>query len=149
VGDPTQQDHDWEPGIAPSGLFWTIPIDDKALHVEPGAGKARYRLTGVPVLDFHDGISAVVGGGPDPVPAHVSFEVRWAGKGEKRKIRDETFGFAGHYVTGPSTITFSARNDASDVVYTSDPGGQYNPPPEQGGAGSPAVGHEKNGIFFH
>ena len=82
------------------------------------------------------------------MPSHVSFDVRWHGNGRHRNIRDEKFGFEGHYVTGPATIHFTASNDHSGVVYTSDPAGQYNPSAKQGGAGSPAVGEQSNGVFF-
>jgi len=57
------------------------------------------------VRDFHDFLSSVQGGGPGPLPAHVSFDVRWAGHGEQRRIRDKRFGFSGRYVTGPATVT--------------------------------------------
>jgi hypothetical protein len=148
VGDPTHQHHDWEPGIAPSGLFWTIPIPPRALDVEPGTGEACLRARNLAVDDHHDFPNSVFGGGPAPVPAHVSFDVRWEGHGERTRIRDDTFGFTGRYVTGPATIDFTASNDGAGVTYTSDRGGQYNPGPEEGGAGSPAVGHERNGIYF-
>ena len=149
VGDPTHQQHDWEPGIASSGLFWTIPIARSALGVDPGSGQARLRAENVAVTDYHDFFNAVLGGGPTPLPSHVSFDVRWAGGGRRQKIRDETFGFVGNYVTGPATISFTASDDGGGVIYTSDPAGQYNPAGDQGGAGSPAVGHERNGVFFH
>jgi hypothetical protein len=148
VGDPTHQQHDWEPGIAPSGLFWTIPIPAWSIDYDAGTGEARLRASNLAVTDFHDFFNAVQGGGPDPMPSHVSFEVRWAGHGDRRKIRDEDFGFAGHYVTGPATIRFRAADDGAGVTYTADRGGQYNPDASQGGPGSPAVGHERNGIFF-
>jgi hypothetical protein len=148
VGDPQHQQHDFEPGIAPSGLFWTIPITSAAIDVAPGIGEARLRGESMAVPDYHDIINAIFGGGPSPAPAHVSFDVRWLGHGERRKVRDEAFGFIGEYVTGDAQITFTAQVDGGPV-YRSDPGGQFNPSPDQGGAGSPAVGHERNGIFFH
>jgi hypothetical protein len=148
VGDPTQQEHDWEPGIAPSGLFWTIPIAPSTLDFDPGTGEARMRMSNLAVPDYHDFFNAIGGGGPDPRPSHVSFDVRWAGHGDRVALHDDTYGFEGRYVTGPSTISFTASDDDSDVVYTSDPGGQYNPGPDEGGSGSPAVGHERNGVFF-
>jgi hypothetical protein len=80
--------------------------------------------------------------GPPPVPSRVSFEVRWAGHGAQTDLHDTTFGFSGHYVTGPATMDFTASNDNSDVVYDSDPTGQSNP-------GPPGVGTEQNGVFFH
>jgi hypothetical protein len=149
VGDPTKQSHDWEPGIAPSGLFWTIPIPRAAIEVSPGSGEARLHAVDVPVTDYHDFFNAVLGGGPTPLPSHVSFDVRWSGGGARQRIRDEGFGFVGDYVTGDARISFTARDDGGSVIYTSDAAGQRNPGPEEGGAGSPALGHERNGIFFH
>ena len=142
------QQHDWEPGIKPSGLFWTIAIPPSAISVDPGTGRARFRARNVAVRDYHDILNAVQHNGPAPVPAHVSFDVRWAGGGARRRIRDKTYGFSGTYVTGPATVTFSASNDGAGVTYTSDPSGQHNPTKAQGGAGSPAVGRQRNGVFF-
>jgi hypothetical protein len=129
--------------IAASGLFWTIPIRPSAIDVDPGRGRARLHADNVPVTDYHDFINAVFGGGPTPIPSHVSFDVRWSGDGDRQKIRDKTFGFTGHYVTGATTITFSASNDGGGVIYTSDRRAA------QTNVGSPGVGHERNGVFFH
>jgi hypothetical protein len=150
VGDLTQQVHDFEPGIAPSGLFWTIPIAPWAIDVDPGRGRARLHADRVPVTDYHNFLIAVglAEPPPSPLPSHVSFDVRWSGDGDRQAIRDETFGFTGHYVTGAGTISFTASNDRGGVIYRSDPDGQYNPTVDQGGAGPPAVGHERNGVFF-
>ena len=142
VGDIGHQSHDFEPGIAPSGLFWTIPITPSAIDVDPGRGQARLHADNVAVTDYHDFINAVFGGGPTPVSSHVSFDVRWSGDGDRQKIRDETFGFTGHYVTGATTIRFSASNDGVGVIYRSDPAAA------QTNVGSPGVGHERNGVFF-
>jgi hypothetical protein len=148
VGDPTRQQHDWEPGIAASGLFWTIPVTPWTISVAPGSGRARMRADNVAVPDFHDFFNAILGGGPAPVRSHVSFDVRWSGDGERQKIRDTTFGFEGHFATGTATISFAARDDGGGVIYTSDRFGQHNPTLGEGGSGSPAVGYERNGIFF-
>ena len=121
------------------------------LHVEPDLGRARFTGKNILVRDFHDFFNAVglSKGGPKPLPGRVSFEVRWSGNGHRRKIHDKTFGFSGNYVTGDATISFTASDVGKNVVYKSDPGGQYHPTPKQGGAGLPAVGHERNGMFFH
>jgi hypothetical protein len=148
VGDPTHQLHDWEPGIAPSGLFWTIAIPTSAIEADLTSGQARFHAHNLRVHDFHDFLNAVFHSGAAPVPGRVSFDVRWHGGGHKRKVRDKTFGFEGHYVTGPATISFTASYAHAAVRYKSHHAGQYNPTPEQGGAGHPAVGHERNGNFF-
>jgi hypothetical protein len=140
VSDPTtEQVHDFEPGIAPSGLFWTIPVASGAVDASPGSGRARFGLTELALDDYHDFFTAI---SPDPpeVPSHVSFEVTWHGGGDRTKLPDPDFGFTGNYVGGDASISFTAWNDGAGVIYTSDPGGQATI-----GAG---VGHERNGVFF-
>jgi hypothetical protein len=143
VGDLTTQVHDFNPGIAPSGLFWTIPIEPGAIKVNPATGEARLRVQALKIPDYHDLLNSLgLVPGPPPVPSRVSFEVRWAGHGAPVDLHDTTFGFMGHYVTGPATISFTASNNSSSVVYRSDATGQSNP-------GPPGVGTEQNGVFFH
>ena len=148
MGDPTHQRHDFEPGIARSGLFWTIAIPASTISFDTATGQARFSASNVRVTDFHDIGNAVAGGGPKPAPSHVSIDVRWHGHGAHRTVRDHKFGFEGEFVGGRSTVTFTASQDGGGVVYRSDPAGQYNPSLKQGGAGSPAVGRERNGMFF-
>jgi hypothetical protein len=142
VGDPTHQQHDWEPGIEDSGLFWTIPIGNGAIDVDPSTGQARFQGQSVKVTDFHDFFNAVLGGGPTPVPSRVSYDVRWSGGGRRQAIRDSTFGFVGEYVPGTASITFEAMDEHGTVIYRSGAAGQSN-------VGQPAVGTERNGVFFH
>ena len=146
MADPTYQVHDWEPGIADSGLFWTIPISPGSIKADPATGRARFRVEALKIGDYHDFFSAVSGG--TPVPSRVSFDVVWHGGGSPVRLRDETFTFEGDYVPGPATISFVGSNDGSGVTYRSDPEGQYNPTLEEFGAGDPAVGRERNGAFF-
>jgi hypothetical protein len=146
VPDPTYQVHDWEPGIADSGLFWTIPISPGSIKADPGSGRARFRVEALKIGDYHDFFNAVSGG--TPIPSRVSFDVVWEGGGSPVDLRDDTFTFEGHYVPGPARISFVASNDGSGITYTSVAEGQYNPTLEQGGAGDPAVGTEQNGRYF-
>ena len=142
MGDPTQQVHDWEPGIRENGLFWTIPIAPGMVDADVTTGRAILRGQQVKVTDYHDFFNAVGGGGPTPVAARVDYEVRWHGGGDTVNVDDADFDFAGNYVTGLATISFTAQNEHGDVVYRSDSGGQYNLE-----GVSPAVGVERNGVF--
>lgn len=144
--DPTFQVHDWEPGIAASGLFWTIPISPGSIKADPATGRARFRVEALKVGDYHDFFNAV--GGGMPLPSCVSFDVVWQGGGTPVDLRNEDFTFEGHYVPGPARISFVASDVGSGVSYRSLSGGQYNPTLEQGGAGDPAVGTERNGRYF-
>jgi cytochrome oxidase Cu insertion factor (SCO1/SenC/PrrC family) len=148
VDDPNSlQLHDFEPGIAPSGLFWTIPFPPGQIDADPISGRARMRGVQVAVADYHDFFSAIAPN-PSSIPSRVSFDVSWLGGGVKQTFRDDQVGFVGTYVPGPTSVSFTASNDHSGVVYTSDPDGQFNPTFDQLGAGSPAVGYERNGKFF-
>ena len=70
----------------------------------------------------------------------MSFDVRWQGGDDRQEIRDAKFGFAGTFVSGPASISFTARNDDSSVVYRSVSGGQH--------ALYAGAGTERNGVFF-
>lgn len=146
MADPTHQVHDWEPGIADSGLFWTIPISPGSIKADPSTGTARFRVEALKIGDYHDFFNAVSGG--TPIPSRVSFDVIWDGGGNPVHLRDETFAFVGDYVPGPARISFVAADIGAGVTYWSEADGQYNPTLEQGGAGDPAVGTERNGTYF-
>jgi hypothetical protein len=53
VGDfaNSTQVHDWNPGIEPSGLFWTMPVRDDQVSVQPGSA-ARFRASNLAVPDY-------------------------------------------------------------------------------------------------
>jgi len=136
----SEQVHDFEPGIARSGLFWTIPISPSALDVDPGAGRARFSAERLAVPDFHDFFNAI-SPSPSSRAGHASFDVRWDGSGDKSKVLDATFDFAGSFVAGNATIQFAVwEDDAPTVHYTSVAEGQTTV--------SAGVGHERNGVFF-
>jgi hypothetical protein len=109
------------------------------IDVDAAAGTGHYRISDLAVPDFHDIVNAI-SPSPHSEPGHVTFDVQWAGDGDHKTIRDETFGFTGQYVAGHATISFTATDDNTGIVYTSDPGGQVT-----AGGG---IGSERNGVFF-
>lgn len=89
--------------------------------------------------DYHDIFNSVTGGPSQP--GHVTFDIGWSGGGERRSIRDTTFDFAGEFVAGDSTVSFTVWDDqTSNVRYSSLSAGQTTV--------SAALGKERNGIFF-
>jgi hypothetical protein len=140
VSDPTsEQVHDFEPGIAPSGLFWTVRAPDHVIDAQPALGRAEMSVPNMPLRDFHDIINAI---SPDPVsvPARATFDVTWRPAGPLTRIRDDTFGFSGRYIPTAATVRFAVQDSGSGVVYTSNDAGQVTV--------SGGVGHERNGVFF-
>jgi hypothetical protein len=132
--------HDFEPGIEPSGLFWTIPMPRSAFTARPGLGRARYRRHHLALPDYHDFGNAI---SPDPAstPGHVSFDVHWMGGGARTRVRDAVFGFAGDFVQGDMHIDFTVADDGAGTTYASHSDGQVTV--------SSGVGYERNGMFFH
>ena len=137
---PENQVNDFEPGIAPNGLFWTIVVPASAGEVSGLSGNARFHLENFAIPDFGNFPNAI-SPSPDPpaIPSHATFDVHWRANGERTDIRDETFGFAGTYVASEATISFSVSNDGGPT-YTSVDAGQKT-------IGS-AVGTERNGVYF-
>jgi hypothetical protein len=73
-------------------------------------------------------------------PSTVSFDVRWRGNDDPQQIRDAKFGFGGTFISGSASISFTAKNDGSPVIYRSEPAGQK--------VLYAGTGTERNGVFF-
>jgi hypothetical protein len=131
------QIHDYNPGIAANGLFWTIRIPDSAVSVNGRATSASYALTNVSLFDYPD-VEVALAGGPAG-SATASFDVRWAATGKPFKAQDTTQKFVGTYRLAKSTIEWHATG--SGFAFVSDPASTstniYS-----------AIGRERNGIFY-
>jgi hypothetical protein len=82
----THQIHDMSPGIAPSGLFWTVRIPDHWVNVEADDldEGARYRVKDLNLLDYRKLANALPALPPGtvqtpPDAAVASFDMRWMG----------------------------------------------------------------------
>jgi hypothetical protein len=140
VGDPTKQHHDWNPGIAPSGLFWTVPVGTSAISFEAATGRARFHESGYAIDDYGNFSNAVSKNPKSPKPSKVTFDVHWHGNDDPQQLRDGKFGFSGTFISGTASISFLTKQDGSPVVYGSEPG-----PQKVIYAGT---GTERNGVFF-
>ena len=137
AGPGVPQIKDFNPGVAPSGLFWTIRIPDGAVAVDAKATTARYDLNDVPLFEYTDVWAALVG---EPgAPAVASFKSSWKATGKPLKVRDASNRFTGVYRMAQSTIEWKAKSSNfafhSDAAHTST-------------TVFSAIGRERNGIFF-
>lgn len=131
---------DLNPGIAPSGLFWTTRLSGADVSgVNPGAGNATYSASNIHVLDFHDIGNALFGGGPAPRPAVVSFEVRWSGVKDRVNIKNPANGFAGEFVRGSAQMEWTAT--VGEFQYVS-------APMATSASRFAELGTERNGTFY-
>ena len=79
-------------------------------------------------------------GGPSD-PAVVSFEMLWPGRGQAM-VQTDGSTFSYDSVISSATVEWSALNEATGMRFRSDPASASH-------SEFAAVGHEKNGVFFH
>jgi hypothetical protein len=135
------QIHDFNLGIAASGLFWTAALPSDAVAVNLGAGQARMRAASLAVTDDFTLANALFGTGPPPVPATVSFAVSWSGVVKRFSVTNQSDGnrYRGRYAqVSSATIDWSASE--TGFTFTSAPGSSVTAFAE--------VGRERNGVFF-
>ena len=131
--------NDFNPGIQPSGLFWTVAVPDDSVDVHPGAGTARFALSDFATRDFVTIRNSIQGGPSDP--AVVTFEMIWSGQGES-VVQTDGASFSFDSVISSVTVAWSAQNEATGLRFVSDPATTSQ-------SEFAAVGHEKNGVFFN
>ena len=128
--------HDLNPGILPSGLFWSIEIPEESIQVNLGKGRASMEADDVPILDD-------IYGNPPPTPGSVSFTVVWSDVDERLKIRNDDpvyGGFAGTFIRNTAQMEWTAT--VGDFTFVS-------APLETSSSVFAEIGHERNGIFSH
>ena len=135
---PENQIHDFNPGIAPSGLFWTVRVPDHSVSIDLEDARATLQISDRDVEDYHDIVNSLQDG--PSKPAEVSFHMAWHGVKQRVTVRDTTNRFTGRYIEDFATIAWSAREAGfhfvSDPCHTSI-------------TEFAEIGRERNGVFFH
>ena len=133
----TTQLHDYNPGVAPSGLVWTVQIQDSMF--QGGGDSASVTLANLPLMDSFQF------GGTDQVPGTVSFHITWVANGDMRHLRPgssaptdptnlsaqfrdalATGTFSGQSVTMPNGVTFTFSGDGSSATTWGEMGTERN-----------------------
>ena len=137
--------HDYNGGILPSGLFWTVDLRRTALHFTMSSRRAVLSVKNLPVIDtFHFF-------GPDDTPAHVDFRAVWRstgpavprGSGTSVPPTDPA-AFEGEIA--PAVSTFECSGDEMGFEFQADRGASTGlPDPLQGYA---QIGTHRNGAFL-
>jgi hypothetical protein len=120
-------------------LFWIKGIPDHSVDVNPGAGRARLRVTDLETEDYGDLCNALSDG--VSVEAEVSFDVRWSNPMEKARIRNAATDqrFTGLFSKTNATVEWSAEEEGFE--FESDPARTSRVVWAE-------VGEERNGRFF-
>lgn len=121
--------HDFNPLIAPNGLFWTTAIPAESVAFDIGKPSASLHLANLSLTDTIPN-----------VPATVSLDMQWSGKTARVTVEDPVNGFAGDYRECSATIAWSAVE--AGFSFASDPAATSVTKFAE-------LGRERNGRFFH
>jgi hypothetical protein len=120
-------------------VFWTVPVPDDAITVDVAAGTARFAMSDYAIPDRYNFPNALVMGPSEP--AHVTFDMRWFGPGQRFSLDNPDQAFAGDFVDTKVSIDWSSANDSGMFSFQSDP-----TEPSQSLFG--VLGTERNGFYY-
>jgi hypothetical protein len=133
----SNQVHDFNPGIRPSGLFWIQPVDEDSLDVDLEDGAATLSVQNLVETDYTTLHNSLTGG--SGVPASVSFKLTWKATGAPMNVTDSVHGFKGEFSLCNASLEWSAK--APHFEFASDPASSSTNVRS-------VIGRERNGVFF-
>jgi hypothetical protein len=132
--------HDYNGGIPPSGLFWTVELPPGAFAVSRRRKYAKLHLHDLPLIDTFTFM------GPSDTPAVLSMTIEWeaiedpVALGEGVEVPpDDPAAFLGHFAKARSTAHIVGRQ--LGFSFYSDPGVSSD-------KGYAEIGTERNGVFL-
>ena len=128
---------DMNPGIALTGLFWTMAVPEKSVEVDFGTGRAELRVQRAEIEDYGSILNSLSGGPSEP--ATVSFEVHWAGRSPRQRVVDPAGEMEGQFIRNAATMEWSATTAKYEFV---------SQPARTSSSLFAEIGHERNGAFF-
>jgi hypothetical protein len=131
--------HDFNPGIAQNGLFWTEVLTADAVDVDLAAGTATLHVENLPQKDYHDFENAMLGNGPKPTPGMVSFTVQWTAQGDPTHFDNPSQNYRADVRGAVAQMDFSAVAGDFELV---------SAPLETSTTDAAQLGHESNGSFY-
>jgi hypothetical protein len=145
----THQKHDLSPGIAPSGLFWTVRIPDRWVHVdsEELEDGARYQVHNLGLKDYRQLANSLPALPPGtvqtpPDAAVATFDMRWTGNKGPTSATD----------SGPNQFTFAGIFTHATMAWScSVPGKHFKFRSDAANTSHEtfaALVNERNGSFF-
>jgi hypothetical protein len=135
--DFSNQIHDFNPGIAENGLFWTIPFAEDDAWIDLAAGKAEMHALSLPIPDAYTFFSSIAGGPTEPGTATV--DIWWHSPSMTEQVRNEEQGFAATLLDVATAISFSV--ETAEFAFQGDP-------PKKSQALYARIGYSANGLYL-
>lgn len=117
------QQHDFDPGIEPDGLFWTFKTSSDNVQVDSadfGAG-ASLTILRKPVLDYESLENALITHATKPIQANVSFLLSWFGNTGPAVANDpgrNRFRYEG--INTHASLSWTAKSPSQNFEFASD-----------------------------
>ena len=131
--------HEFNPGIRPNGLFWTVVLPSDTVTVDLNAGTATLEVHDLHMKDYITFENSLTDNLGPPIPAVVSFKVVWNATGPVNKFKNVAQQFRGKF-----------RNASAQMEYTGRAGNfQFQSAPLASSMAVAAeLGRESNGAFY-
>jgi hypothetical protein len=113
-------------------------VPRNAVSVNLARARARLQMSDLAVPDYGDFVKSVTGGAP--VPARVSFDVRWSGVIKRLTVRNDAELFTGQFILDSATCEWSSRQVG--FRFESDPASTSKVVAAQ-------IGREQSGVLRH
>jgi hypothetical protein len=142
VYDPSLGDaqiHDFNPGVSPTGVFWTTVVSGDSVVVDLDAGTATLEVHDLRQKDYFDFENAILGNGATPKMGLVSFKVQWSEPVSRDSFDNPSQQFRGDFSFGIARMDWTGRS------------GQFefrSGPLEESVSDVAQVGFESNGSFY-
>lgn len=117
--EPANQVHDFNPGNAAVGIFWTVPIPRESLSLYPEDGTLVMDLKDVALADY--GTVANFFMGKPSLPSTLNLRIEWSGSNVKEDqiLHSFTDNFEARLQS--TTVTASAATPSTGFKFSNDP----------------------------
>ena len=134
---PTSQIHDFHPPIAPSGLYWVVPVPTGGLEVGPDGKSVSLTMRDVPVVDQPRWPALDA----SAIPARMSFKMVWKSTGEHALYEDAARQFRFEGTRAACQMEAQVEVPSIGFSWKSDPLASSS-------AAFAIVGNETNGRYY-
>ena len=134
---PANQIHDFHPPIAPSGLYWVVPVPERGLTISPDGNTFTLEMQDVPVVDQPrwpalDSIAT---------PARMTFKMVWKSTGEPVRYEDPSKHF--RFIGTRASCQLEAQVEVPSVGFS-----WKSDPLNTSKSDFAVVGEEVNGRYY-
>lgn len=114
-------------------------MSDDHVHVDLSTGRATIEVDDLHMKDYGDLVSALLGGGPSPVPSIVSYRVEWTAAGNVNVFDNVAQQFRGAFRNASAQMEWAARTVDFDFL---------SAPIATSASAAAQLGSERNGAFY-